>query len=176
MIIDNFNCLHLFSPPSFQMKWIFFMWRWKRTKSHNRSCVQSTIFVFNMHAVQLSSLSAAAGASHSTCAVSCKPLISSCLFNGTAKLPPTLLRAETQTNTHMDMHTPPPSHLALLPYTQSSQAYHVCPCCCCRANEQCTKTKELAKLLLSDPLWREGKERDTDTERKRGSPRFVKIY
>lgn len=63
--------------------------------------------------------------------------------------------------THMHAHppnTPHPSHLALLPYTQSSQAYQVCFCCCCRANEQCTKTKEQAKLLLSDPLQREGRE------------------
>lgn len=136
-----------------------------------------------MHIVQLPSLLAAAGVSHSTCAVSCKPLISSCLFNGIAAMQSYPLprrvharrRTHTLTNTSTRTeHAQPPSHLALLPYTQSSQAYQVCLCCCSRANEQCTKTKEQAKLLLSDPLWREGREtkrkkkgarqRDRDTE------------
>lgn len=112
--------------------------------------------------VQLSSLLAAAGVSHSTCAVSCKPLISSCLFNGIAAMQsyplPRGVHAHRHTHIHTCTHAQPPSHLALLPYTQSSQAYQVCLCCCCRANEQCTKTKDQAKLLLSDPLWREGRE------------------
>lgn len=79
---------------------------------------------------------------------------------------------------HTQTHTQPPSHLALLPYTQSSQAYQVCLCCCCRANEQCTKTKGQAKLLLSDPLWVEGRKRERQREGKRqrhrgGSPMLV---
>lgn len=161
-----------------------------------------------MHIVQLSILLAAAGVSHSMCAVSCKPLISTCLFNGIAAmqsyplplaLPLVHVGAQTPTHmythTHTGMHAQPPSHLALLPYTQSSQAYQVCFCCCCRANEQCTKTKDQAKLLLSDPLWRgeereRGREREQQRERERGkdsmaetqgwlakvSLYFVKIY
>lgn len=120
-----------------------------------------------MHIVQHCSLLAAAGVSHSTCAVSCKPLISSCLFNGIAAMQSYPLPRCVHAHKHTHMHTQPPSHLALLPYTQSSQAYQVCLCCCCRANEQCTKTKDQAKLLLSDPLWREGREGGRDRERKR---------
>ncbi len=157
-----------------------------------RLWVQNSIFVFNMHIVQLSSLLAAAGVSHSTCAVSCKPLISSCLFNVIAAMQsyplPRWVHAHKHTRAHA--HAQPSSHLALLPYTRSSQAYQVCLCCCCRANEQCTKTKDQAKLLLSDPLWREGREWEKDTERKREQSKetetqrwlmkvslcFVKIY
>ena len=78
----------------------------------------------------------------------------------------TCARAHTHTHTHTHTHSPP-FHLALLPYTQSSQAYQVCLCCCCWANEQCTKTKDQAKLLLSDPLRREGREGESDTARER---------
>lgn len=81
---------------------------------------------------------------------------------------PQRLRAHKLANMHAQHSKPPTSkpppttttnplrstatHLVPLSYTRSSQAYRVCLCCCCRANEQCTKTKERAELLLSDPL------------------------
>lgn len=105
--------------------------------------------------------------------ISCKPLISSCLFNGIAAMQsyplPLALPSCVHAHKHTHKHAQPPSHLALLPYTQSSQAYQVCLCCCCWANEQCTKTKDQAKLLLSDPLWRE--ERESGEERHREEKR-----
>lgn len=125
--------------------------------------------------------------------VGCKPLIFSCLFNGIAAMQSYPLPLALPSRVHAHKHTreraQPPSHLAPLPYTQSSQAYQVCLCCCCWANEQCTKTKDQAKLLLSDPLWREeregkkrqrGKESKGEGERQRWLTKvslcFVKIY
>lgn len=102
--------------------------------------------------------------------------------------PPVCMHTNIRRHTHTH-DAQPPSHLALLPYTQSSQAYQVCLCCCCWANEQCTKTKDQAKLLLSDPLWREGREgregrrggeQGKETEMQRWLTKvslcFVKIY
>lgn len=83
-----------------------------------------------MHIVQLSSLFAAAGVSHSTCAVSCKPLISSCLFNGIAAMQsnplPRCVHAHKHTHactrTHARTHSPHPT----LPYSHTaSQAKHI---------------------------------------------------
>lgn len=93
-----------------------------------------------MHIVQLSVLLAAAGVSHSMCAVSCKPLISTCLFNGTAAmqsyplpiaLPLVHVGAQTRTHartqqTHMHARTPPPLPHPTLPYSHTpSQAKHI---------------------------------------------------
>lgn len=79
-----------------------------------------------MHIVQLSSLFAAAGVSHSTCAVSCKPLISSCLFNGIAAMQsyplPRCVHAHKHTHTHVRTHSP---HPTLLYSHTPSQAKHI---------------------------------------------------
>lgn len=73
-----------------------------------------------MHIVQLSSLLAAAGASHSTCAVSCKPLISSCLFNGTAAMQSYPLPRHARTHIHTQS-----LHPTLLYSHTPSQAKHI---------------------------------------------------
>lgn len=108
------------------------VWRIKNNKKQIQSHIkswefrQSTIFVFNTHIVRLPSLLAAAGASHSTCAVSCKPLISSCLFNGTAAMQsyPLPWRVHTHKHTHLNARTH--SLHPTLPYSHTPrQAKHI---------------------------------------------------
>lgn len=137
-----------------------------------------------MHIVQLSILLAAAGVSHSMCAVSCKPLISTCLFNGIAAMQSyplplalPLVHVGAQTPTHVHTHTQACTHSPhpTLPYSHTpSQAKHI-KCASVVAaglmnNAQKQKTRPSFYYLIlceGEKREREG-EKESNKERERG--------